>query len=142
MVEAQGANIAEDDLRELVEIRTWNGPCYELAHFNNGEIAEGILKINTTGQLTHEQLSASVAQTRSRRKDIKEVWSQWPRKVSKVDLTHALWPTLESKIAEAIADETAHLPEIAEVLATVCQTAQHWRFGSFLLSADVDEGFE
>jgi hypothetical protein len=30
---------------------------------------------------------------------------------------------------------TAAVPEIAEVLAAVYLTAQHWRFGSFVLSA-------
>jgi hypothetical protein len=142
VVEAQGAKVATDDLRELVEIRTWNGPCYELAHFDNNELAHGILKINNTSELTHDQLAASIAETRKRKKDIKEVWSQWPLKVSKVDLAHALWPTLERKIAEAEADENTPVPEIAAVLAEVYLTAQHWKSGSFTLAADTTEDAE
>ena len=81
-----------------------------------------------------------IASERRRRKDIKEVWSQWERKPSKVELANALWPILEGKIRRRLTDPEAPTPEIAEIVWLAYVTAQNWRYESFVLSAAPDSG--
>jgi hypothetical protein len=143
VLKAQGAETAAgSDLEELVEIRTWSEACYEFAHFRDKELADGILQVHaTSGGLTRDELIESIAKTRGRHKDIKEVWSrrsQWGYEVSKIDLAHALWPILEQKIEQAKVDETAPVPEIVDVVRHAYWTAQRWRYPSFVLAAEPD----
>jgi hypothetical protein len=124
------------ELDELVQIHTWSASCYEFAHFTDDELADGIMAVHTTiNGWTRQQLLDRIASERRRRKDIKEVWSQWERKPSKVELAHALWPTLEGKIRQRLANPDAPTPEIAEIVWLAYVTAQNWRHGSYVLSA-------
>lgn len=133
---AQGARTTDEELGQLVEIRTWSERCYEFAHFSEPELADGIMAVHTTiNGLTREELIASIAATRHRQKDIEEVWSQWSYKVSKRKLAEALWPILERKIQRARADSAAPVPEIVEVVQHAYLTAQRWRYRSFVLTA-------
>ena len=93
---AQGVTDANpSEINELVGIHTWSASCYEFAHFKDEELADGIMEVHeTTNGLTREQLIHCLAEERRRRKDIKEVWSLWDYKPSKVKLARALWPTL------------------------------------------------
>jgi hypothetical protein len=52
----------------------------------------------TLNGLSPEQLVAELAASRRRRKDIKEVWSQWSYAVNKKELADALWPVLKAKL--------------------------------------------
>jgi hypothetical protein len=89
------------ELDHLVAIQTWKAPCYEFAHFEDDELADGIRAAHPTcNGLSRDELIASLAHSRGRGKDIKEVWSLWVPKVSKVTLAEALWPTLEQKIEQ------------------------------------------
>jgi hypothetical protein len=51
--------------------------------------------------LTRDQLIASLARSRGRGKDVKEVWGQWEYKVSKVELAKALLPVLLGRCTPA-----------------------------------------
>ncbi len=136
VLKAQGATAPDEELDHLVEIRTWSERCYEFAHFNDEELADALAMVHSTlNGSTREELVASIAAERERRKDIKEVWSQWDYGPSKTNLAEALWPILERKIHAAMADETAPLPEIAEVVQHAYMTAQRWRYHSFALTA-------
>jgi len=138
VLKAQGVtNAKTTEIEELVEIRTWSASCYEFAHFSDDELADGIMAVHTTiNGLTREQLIDHLAIERRRRKDIKEVWSQWGYKPSKVKLAHALWPTLEGKIQQLLADPNAPVPEVVEVVNKAYLIAQRWRYQSFVLEAD------
>jgi hypothetical protein len=58
----------------LVEIRTWDAPCYEFAHFTDDELADGIMTVHhTINGLTRNELIGSLARTHGRQKDVKEV---------------------------------------------------------------------
>jgi hypothetical protein len=134
VLQTQGAKTKDEELDQLIEIRTWSQRCYEFAHFSDPELADAIMAVHhTTDGLTRETLIASLAATRNRHKDIDEVWSRWSYKVSKVKLANALWPTLEQKIERAKADSTAPIPEIVDVVQHAYFTAQRWRYKSFVL---------
>ena len=76
-----------DELDHLVKIQTWDAPCYEFAHFTDEELADVIMTVHhTLNGLSRDDLVASLAHSRGRDKDIKEVWSQWDYKVGKVKL--------------------------------------------------------
>jgi hypothetical protein len=137
VLQAQGVtNAKASEIDELVGIRTWSASCYEFAHFSDEELADGIMAIHTTvNRLTRDQLIDRIAVERGRRKDIKAVWSQWDYEPSKVKLAHALWPTLERKIQQRLADTNAPVPEIAEVVYEAYIIAQQWRYQSFVLGA-------
>ena len=132
-----------EELDHLVEIQTWKAPCHEFAHFENDELADGIRAVHTTcNGLRRDELIASLAHSRDRGKDIKEVWSRWDYKVSKVKLAQALWPTLEQKIEQVKADSGAPAPPLVEVMSYAYHLAQRVRYHSFVLSEVPDEPAE
>jgi hypothetical protein len=135
VLRAQGVtNPKASEIDELVAIRTWSASCYEFAHFSDEELADGIMAVHITiNGLTRNQLIDRLAVERGRRKDIKAVWSQWDYRPSKVKLAHALWPTLERKIQQRLADAKAPVPEIAEIVYEAYIIAQRWRYQSFVL---------
>lgn len=136
VLKAQGAKTADEELDQLVEIRTWSERCYEFAHFTDEELADGIVAIHDTiNGITREELVASLAKHRKQRKDVKEVWSLWDYKPSKRKLAEALWPVLEQKIERARLDSTAPVPEIVEVVQQAYLIAQRWRYRTFVLKA-------
>src|SRR5438552_3025592 len=64
-----------DELEHLVEIRVWNAPCYEFAHFTDEELADGITAAHdTVNGWTRDELIAALNHWRSEGKDIKLVW--------------------------------------------------------------------
>src|SRR6185437_5921630 len=112
-LEAQGAsNANQEDLDNLLSIKTWSQSCYEFAHFTDEELADGIMAVhNTIDGWTRDQLIAALGYWRSQGKDIKHVWKSgrldeqtgtvtgnWEYEVSKVKLAEALWPSLQQKI--------------------------------------------
>jgi hypothetical protein len=110
-----------DELEHLVEIRVWNAPCYEFAHFTDEELAEASrqrTRRSTAGRGT--MVIAALNHWRGEDKDIKLVWyrggptaqpnkwtGKWEYEVSKVKLAEALWPTLLRKIQLAMVTENA-----------------------------------
>lgn len=150
---AQGVtNPNPAELAELVEIRTWSASCYEFAHFNDEELANGIMAVHTTiDGWTREELIVALAYWRDRRTDIKRIWlsgrwdeqrksvtGKWEYEVSKTKLASALWPTLKAKIDRCRVDTDAPVPEIVEVVSDSYHLAQRWRYISFLLSEAPD----
>lgn len=149
VLKAQGVdnpNLAE--LEELIEIRTWSASCYEFAHFNNDELATGIMSVHDDiNSWARDQLIEALGYWRDKRTDIKRVWESgrwdeqrqtvtgpWAYKVSKTKLAEALWPTLKAKIDRCRADPDAPVPEIVEVVQGAYLQAQQWRYLSFLLT--------
>ena len=131
-IKSQRAELDTNELETLVEIHTWGASCYEFAHFTDEELADGIREIHRkTGNLTRDELIEAIAVERARNKDIKEVWSRWEYKPSKVDLAHVLWPVLESKVKAALSG-AGPVPEIADLLRDAYLTAQSRRYGSFV----------
>jgi hypothetical protein len=137
---AQGAEGADADLEETIEIHTWSASCYEFAHFDDTELATAIASVHQTcNGLSRGQLEASLVEVRNRNRDIKEVWSSWDYKVSKGRLAEALWPALERRIVRLRAGDDLPVPEIAEIVNHAYLTASRWRYGSFILRARTDE---
>ena len=126
-------NADPNEIDELVKIRTWSASCYEFAHFTDEELADGIMTVHATiNGWTRQQLIERIASERARRKDIKEVWSLWDYKPSKVDLARALWPTLERKIQRRLGDMEAPTPEIAEIVYEAYITVARQEHGASL----------
>lgn len=138
VLKAQGAEtVDQSDLDELVEIRTWSESCYEFTHFTDDELADGIMEVHTTiNGLSRSELVQALGKERGRRRDIRQVWSQWRYEPSKVKLAHALWPALEQKIERAKIDHDAEPPAIAVAVNDAYRIAQRWRYVSFVLSED------
>ena len=123
------------ELDHLVEIRTWDAPCYEFAHFTDQELADGIITVHETiNGLTRDELIASLERSRGRGKDVKEVWGQWEYKVSKVELAKALLPVLLGKVHACMAVQDARIPPIALVVNDAYHLAQQWRYQSYALT--------
>lgn len=125
-LEAQGAEVDEEQLDPLVEIYTWKASCYEFAHFSDDELADGLMAVHDgVNGLSRADLISAFAATRAHDRDIKEVWSRWTYQPSKPKLAEALWPYLDQKIEAARSGGPT--PEIASVLYDVYLTAQNWR---------------
>ena len=153
VLEAQGVTRPnEDELNELVDIHTWDAPCYEFAHFTDDELADGIVTVHhTIGGWSRAELVAALGYWRGRGDDIKRIWlsgrwdaqanrmtGRWDYEVSKVALADALWPTLEQKIERARVDANAPVPPIVEVVNDAYHVAQRWRYPSFVLTEAPD----
>jgi hypothetical protein len=152
-LKGQGVTAANPaELDELVRIHTWNGPCYEYAHFTDDELADGIMAVHDTiNGWTRDQLVEALGHWRGQNKDIKRVWESgrwddvrgtvtgpWEYEVSKIKLAEALWPTLKAKIDRCRVDAEAPVPEVVEVVQDAYRLAQRWRYPSFALSEDPD----
>lgn len=134
VISSQDAEVADEDLDVLVEIRTWNESCYEFAHFSDEELAAAIQRVHTTlNGLSLSQVVDALAASRRRRKDIKEVWSRWDYGVSKPALADALWPILKKKLEAVRTEAGAPIPQIVEVLHDAYLAAQRWRYNTFVL---------
>ena len=142
-----------DELEHLVEIRVWNAPCYEFAHFTDEELADGITAAHdTVNGWSRVELIAALKHWRDQGKDIKLVWyrggptaqpnrwtGKWEYEVSKVKLAEALWPALLRKIQLAMAAEDAPVPPIMQVIADAYHLAQQRRYLSFVITEVPDQ---
>jgi len=142
-----------DELGHLVEIRVWNAPCYEFAHFTDEELADGITAAHdTVNGWSREELIAALKHWRDQGKDIKLVWyrggptaqpnrwtGKWEYEVSKVKLAEALWPALLRKIQLAMVTEGAPVPPIMQVIADAYHLAQQRRYLSFVITEVPDQ---
>lgn len=139
------------ELAELIEIRTWSASCYEFAHFDDEELADGIMTVHSDiNGWSRDELIAALAHWRDKQKDIKRVWEsggwdaqrgtttgKWQYEVSKTKLAVALWPTLKAKIDRCRTDENAPVPEIVKVVIDAYHLAQRWRYPSFSLNEEL-----
>ena len=143
VLKAQGVDRPNrKELDELIEIQTWSQRCYEFSHFEDAELVDAILAVGRgRNGCNRAQLLQAIVATRAAGKDIKEVWSQWTPKPSKVELALALWPRLEAKIEACTVDEAIPLPEIVEVVQGAYALAQQWRYLSFVLSEEPRDAF-
>jgi hypothetical protein len=150
VLKAQGVKRPNpEDLDHLVEIRVWDAPCYEFEHFDDEELAEGIMTVHWTIEgWTREQLVEALRYWRDvKKQDIKYVWlkgrwddqanrltGKWAYEVSKTKLAEALWPTLLRKIRLAMVAEDVPVPTIMEVVSDTYHLAQQRRYLSFVLT--------
>jgi hypothetical protein len=149
VLEAQGVTRPKpEELDELVEIRVWDAPCYEFAHFTDDELADGLIEAHPTiDGWTRDELVEALGYWRAKKKDIKRVWEsgrwieqskrmtgKWTPEPSKVKLAEALWPTLLRKIQLCKAMQDAPVPPIAAVINDAYHVAQQWRYLSYLLT--------
>jgi hypothetical protein len=73
-LKAQGAETTNEELEQLVEIRTWSQSCYEFAHFTDDELADAIAEVHMTcNDWSRDQAIGALAYWCGRKKDIKEV---------------------------------------------------------------------
>ncbi len=142
-----------DELEHLVEIRVWDAPCYEFAHFTDEELADGITAAHkTVNGWTRDELIAALNHWRNEGKDIKNVWyrggptvqpnrwtGKWEYQVSKVKLAEALWPILLRKIQLAMVTDDAPVPPIMQVINDAYHLAQQRRYLSFALTEEPDD---
>jgi hypothetical protein len=140
VVATQNATVHEADLEELVHIDTWPAPCFEYAHFTFQELAAALRLVHPDcGGLSDERLADALEQGHKHRQDIKQVWSSWRPKVSKIKLADALWPVLAKRIDAAIRGE-ADAPPIAVIAEKAYLLAQQYRHVHVVLrAADGDE---
>jgi hypothetical protein len=149
ILKAQGVTRPKpEELGELVEIRTWDAPCYEFAHFTDEELADGLIAAHETiNGWTRDDLVTALSYWRSEGKDIKFVWyrgrptsqpnrwtGKWDYEPSKVKLAEALWPALLKKVQLCMATKDAPVPPIAAVINDAYHVAQQWRYVSYLLT--------
>ena len=154
VLKAQGVERPNpDELEHLVEIRVWDAPCYEFAHFRDEELADGITAAhNTVNGWTRDELIAALNHWRNEGKDIKNVWyrggptaqpnrltGKWEYQVSKVKLAEALWPILLRKIQLAMVTDDAPVPPIMQVINDAYRLAQQRRYLSFALTEEPDD---
>ena len=88
----------------------------------------------TINGLTRDELIASLARSRGRGKDVKEVWGQWEYKVSKVELAKTLLPVLLGKVRACMTAQDAPVPPIAQVVSDAYHLAQQWRYHLYALT--------
>ena len=88
----------------------------------------------TINGLTTDELIASLARSRGRGKDVKEVWGRWEYRVSKVELAKALLPVLLGKVHACMTAQDAPVPPIAQVVNDAYHLAQQWRYQSYALT--------
>jgi antitoxin component HigA of HigAB toxin-antitoxin module len=154
VLKAQGVERPKpEELNELVDIRTWDEPCYEFAHFTDEELADAIMAVHETiDGWSRDELVEALGYWRSKQQDFKRVWTsgrwdeqaktvtgKWEYEVSKVKLAEALWPTLVRKIQLCKTMEGAPIPPIVEVVSDAYHLAQQWRYLSFILT-EVPDG--
>jgi hypothetical protein len=132
---AQGVSVLDDDLNQLVQIKTWKKSCFEFAHFTNEELVKGLREIDSScAGLTDDKIIMILQNLRDVRQDIKRIWESWSLTPSKTALAEVLWPILEEKIQSALKNE-GPLPQIADRVYEALSTAQQNRHLQFALRA-------
>jgi hypothetical protein len=122
-VEAQGGEIAQEDLDFLVNIHVWGEDKYELANFTNDELVPVLARL-ATGQ-SHQNPESTTWQHELRDRldaarlahhDIKVPVGQMRMRLNKVELAEALWPVLLAKCERELAADTIETPVLKVIL--------------------------
>ncbi len=136
VVRAQtGADLHVDAAHMLVEVVEWSGSCFELAHFEDEEIADAIVDVNP--DLKRHVNSTRVAEVRAMgQTDIRKVWSGTGFSVRKTDLAHALWPVMQKKLS---ARPLEHVPDVVDVVSAAWGDALRLKQGRWHLPVNENE---
>jgi len=143
-VSAQGGVLSEDDLDTLVDVRTWGPQKYELANFDDEELATAMARVAVScGDSSEDpiglaaRLLAHLQYARSRSLDVKVVYDRvgWP--VRKMDLARELLPGLLSQIGTTTDFED--LPPLLKLAADVEEIVQRLSLGTFSLAVAESE---
>jgi hypothetical protein len=88
----------------IVEILTWGQHPFEFAHFNDHQIADGLLSLASTNHVGgRSSLIGRVAtERRSQTPNVEDIWPTSGISNLKVSLAEELWPLLEKRIETAI----------------------------------------
>lgn len=101
-VERQGGVIGDDELDELLHVRTWCDHTYELANFTDHELTDALVAIAppyaTVNEALRAELAEHVAYARDHRCDLKVVFDRAGWDNLKVRLAEELAPVLIRKI--------------------------------------------
>jgi hypothetical protein len=139
ILETQGVFAHDEDLNQLVQIKTWEESCFEFAHFTNEELVQGFRQIDTdSGLLADEKLIDILQTLRNKRNDIKEIWRGWKPQPKKTDLIEVLWPILEKRIKSALKNENSP-PQIAERIDEAWSIAHENRHLQFALRVNTPD---
>ena len=134
VVRSQGVDPMPADIDSFVTISTWGASCFEFAHFTNTELADALFETHPNcGGLDHSQLVSALDAHRSAGQDIKAAWNSWRPRVSKTELAKNLWPTLESKLDSAAADDKHPVPPVAKALLAAYREAGRRPHGHFVI---------
>lgn len=97
--EAIRTDKTRSQLEHLIVVRTWGpGGSFEYAHFSDQELARGIRSVAGTAAPSFADLVNLVAQFRAADGNLKNLWKNWPVKMSKPALAEALWPVLQRRV--------------------------------------------
>lgn len=112
-VRHQGGIIEDDELDELLNVRTWGDHTYELANFTDDELTDALIVIAPASAARDGGLRVSVAQhvtyAREHHCDFKVVFQRLGWNEMKMPLARQITPTLISKIDAAEAPPVIHL---------------------------------
>ena len=134
VVRAQGVDPIREDIDSLVTVRTWTQPCFEFAHFTDAELSSALLRVHPNcGGLDGAALESALESHRRSGQDIKVVWKNWRPRVSKTDLGRRLWPVLEARLNQAMADPGRPVPEVADALVDAYHRAAQRPPGQYVL---------
>ena len=135
VVSTQNVRLDPNDIEEMVHIDTWDAPCFEYAHFTSEELAVALRSIHSDcGGLSDAELVKALDQGRQHGQDIKQVWSSWRGKVSKVRLANVLWPVLAARVRAASRGEV-DAPPIALIAEKAYTMAEQYRHVHVVLRA-------
>jgi hypothetical protein len=129
-VQAQGADIAQDELDQLVDVRSWGDQTYELANFSDDELVEAITQLAQTRGRNggtpdwESSLRADLIAARGKHQDIKIVLGPRLYGTAKVELAELLWPVLRDRCAAERASGTVTTPVLQLVYDVQDRVAQ------------------
>lgn len=139
VIKAQGGEVEDSELDNLVHVHVWAGTCFEFEHFTDEELAKAILQLHSgPAGMTLQALTCAVATVRADGKDIGKVWTGWNPQIRKPRLAEVLWPVLKEKIRLALNHPEVELPPIARVAFEAHELAQSFSFGRYFIKAPPD----
>ena len=107
------------DLEYLIHVRCWPEE-FEFAHWSDNEIANSLQEISSyAANLSYEEVRRRVTLHRERRDNLRNVWSNWRPKPTKIELAERLWPKLESRIRNHDDYEPIPILEMAQAAIDV-----------------------
>jgi hypothetical protein len=141
-VALQGAQIRQEDLDFLVNVRIWDQE-YEFANFTDDELLSAITRLASGPRATNvespawqEDTRRKLEEARRERKNLNSVIG--PLRIKKPDLAEVMWPTLLAKSERELANDAPEAP-VLKVVLEVRQLVAQLSSGSYFLPSSNDE---
>lgn len=114
-VQAQGGTITQEELDFLVSVHVWGDQKYELANFEDDELARALKQLVVESgadvdAVMRAQIDAELASARANFQDIRVVLGRLRIRASKIRLAEILWPVLLRKIEAQVGEDSPSLP--------------------------------